>query len=63
MTPQQFKDLRKSLGLTQTGMAMALRSTRRTINRYESGAIPIEKTALRVCEYLKKYGVLEGDER
>ena len=53
MTPKEFKQLRKSLNHTQSGMALALGVTRRSVQRYEAGAQPIEGAVLKVCEYMK----------
>lgn len=59
MTPEEFKQLRLSLGLTQRGMADAMGGINyRTVQRFETGEIKVERMALRICEYLEKYGEL-----
>ena len=49
MTPQQFKSARKTLGLTQKGMAELLRLSpktgARTIRAWEAGDTPISGPA------------------
>jgi repressor LexA len=50
MTPEHFKRVRRSLGLTQAQLAEQLRTTRMTITRYEGGTrrIPgVAEVALR----------------
>lgn len=60
MTPEEFKQLRLSLGLTQREMAKAMGGINyRTVQRFETGEIKVERMALRVCEYLKIYGELK----
>lgn len=44
MTPQEFKQIRSELGLTQVKIAEALGVTWRTVARYESGERPITRT-------------------
>ena len=59
MTNHQFKTLRLSLNLTQRGMADAMGGINyRTVQRFESGEQPIERMALKLCEYMEKYGEL-----
>ena len=44
LTPEQFRDTRKRLGLTQKGLATALRMGShgwQTISKWESGATPV----------------------
>ena len=60
MTPAEFKTLRRSLGLTQRGMAEAMGGINyRTVQRFESGDLKIERMALKLCEYMEKYGELK----
>ncbi|MAI17134.1 MAG: hypothetical protein CBC71_06240 [Rhodobacteraceae bacterium TMED111] len=60
MTPEEFKQIRLDLGLTQRGMAEAMGGVNyRTVQRFESGEQPIERMALRVCQYIQEYGVLK----
>jgi len=60
MNNHQFKTLRLSLNLTQRGMAKAMGGINyRTVQRFESGEQPIERMALKLCEYMEKYGVIE----
>jgi predicted transcriptional regulator len=37
MTKEEFKDARKALGMTITDLALAMRTDRRAVERYESG--------------------------
>ena len=47
MTPLEFKEIRKSLGLTQLALANALGYSKRTIQRIEAGDYEIiEKTKI-----------------
>jgi transcriptional regulator with XRE-family HTH domain len=41
MTKQQFKKLRKSIGYSQTRLAIEMGVTLRTISRWETGEFPI----------------------
>lgn len=41
MTPEQFKTLRAQSGLSQGGLADKLGVTRATVNRWETGALPV----------------------
>ena len=51
MTPEQFRQIRKSLGLNPQKMAEFLGlKDRRTIQRYESGARPIPGTVIKILE-------------
>ena len=59
MTPQEFKNLRISLGLSQRKMGEALGvKNYRTVQRYETGERLIQGSVLKVLEYIKKYGVI-----
>lgn len=52
MTPHELKTIRNKLGLSQSGLALALGMAKngdRTIRRMESGATPItQRTALAI---------------
>jgi DNA-binding transcriptional regulator YiaG len=62
MTPAEFKQLRLSLGLTQREMAKVMGGINyRTVQRFENGDMPIERMALQLCQYMKKYGVLKDE--
>ena len=41
MTPQQFREARRELGLSQIKLAKALQVTERTVRRYEYGEVEI----------------------
>ena len=55
MTPEQFRDVRKTLGLTQKALAEALRMGRhgwQSISKWESGDNPIPGPVTVAIEYL-----------
>lgn len=55
MTPKEIKSIRVSLGLTQSGLAEALRlgpNGERTVRRWETGDIPITGPATLALECL-----------
>jgi DNA-binding transcriptional regulator YiaG len=62
LTPAEFRDARKALGLTQDGMAAALdlvgvnRSD--TIRSWEKGRRPISGPAATAVRYMLKFGLL-----
>lgn len=57
MTPAQFKQIRASLGLSQSEMAKALRlSGARAIRAYELGEREISGPIQLCLAYLQKYG-------
>jgi len=45
MTPEQFREFRQSIGVSQKTMATVLGVTRRQVIRYESGEQSISGTA------------------
>jgi DNA-binding XRE family transcriptional regulator len=45
MTPEEYKSLRLSLGLTQAGLSAILGVSRKTVNFRESGLAKISKEA------------------
>tara|TARA_B100000519_G_C14231416_1_gene432563 strand:+ start:1366 stop:1539 length:174 start_codon:yes stop_codon:yes gene_type:complete len=45
MTPDQYKQIRRKLSLTQAGLARILGVTRATINRRETGQVAITEEA------------------
>jgi hypothetical protein len=47
MTPSEFAAFREILGLTTHETARALRTSQRTVRRYESGAAPIPRLGRR----------------
>lgn len=51
--PAALRELRQSLGLTQTQLAEALGISRPSIARYEAGTLPIPQVVALACEALK----------
>jgi transcriptional regulator with XRE-family HTH domain len=61
MTPEDFKEIRNNLGLTQKEMAEALRlKTDRAISQYETGERGISGPISLCLDYIKKYGLWKG---
>jgi transcriptional regulator with XRE-family HTH domain len=54
MTPDEFRDWRKRLGLTQDEAAAELRVTERAVRRYEKGERKISVHVARLCEMLRQ---------
>lgn len=53
MTPAEVVNIRKQLGLTQSGLARVLRiSDLRTIRRWETGEVPVSGPASVVLELM-----------
>ena len=46
MTKRQFRELRKSTGLSQTKLAQEMGVTLRTVSRWETGEFPIPRIAV-----------------
>lgn len=44
MKPDEFREMRKSLGYSQQGMAQRLGLSERTVRYYESGDVPVSRT-------------------
>lgn len=62
MTPDRIKEIRKSLGLSQAGLAKALRmadSGARTVRLWETGKRGITGPASVALEYMRFYGIIE----
>lgn len=60
MTPQQLKEKRLSLGLTQQALADELGKTRDAVAKWEGGKVPIPKIlslALLAITYLQNQAV------
>lgn len=55
MTPQEFKDWREALGLTQQQAAELLGVTRRAVVKWEAGAAPISRAVFLACKYLAEH--------
>jgi DNA-binding XRE family transcriptional regulator len=56
MTADQYKALRKKLGLTQAGLAERLGVSRKAVNARENGTkIPVE-AQLAICELARRVG-------
>ncbi len=53
MTPQQFKDAKRTLGLTNHDLADMLGLSTRQIVHYNQGQTPIPKTVEMILEYLQ----------
>lgn len=62
MTPEQVKDARLQLGMTQAQLAHALGlvgdTAKDTVRQWESGRRPISGPAAQCLRYLLKYGPL-----
>jgi len=62
MSPQDFKDMRRELGLSARQMSQALgfalSDKGRHIRRLESGEYKPSTQTLKVIAYIKEYGVL-----
>jgi DNA-binding transcriptional regulator YiaG len=52
LTPAEFKQARKALGLTINALASEFRTNERTIRRWEKATIPIPYTAVLAMKYL-----------
>jgi DNA-binding transcriptional regulator YiaG len=52
MTPTQLKQIRKRLGLTQTGLGILLGVDRNTITRWEMGLHPISHTTAKLLAFI-----------
>jgi len=59
MTKRQFRNLRKSIGLSQTKLAQEMGVTLRTITRWETGEFPIP----RIAELALKTVVMEAKKK
>ena len=55
MTPQEFKDIRKGLGLSQPRLAAILGKDKGTISRYERGVFDISFEAALHMRYLVEF--------
>ena len=58
MTPEQLKQARHQLGLTQAAMANAMGIGTRKLERWEGGHSPISPEGARLVEMLLKHGVV-----
>lgn len=54
MTPKQFKNIRKKMGLTQPQMAEKLGKKERMIRNYELGSHEIPETVKKLLKLIKK---------
>jgi DNA-binding transcriptional regulator YiaG len=62
MTPEQFKSIRKQLGLSQSEMARALRlATDRAVRGYELGEREISGPITLCLEYILKFGFIHDE--
>ena len=52
MTPQQFRKVRQSIGLSQVRLAEKMEVFVRTISRWETGEVAIPKIAELALKYL-----------
>lgn len=60
MTPKEFRAIRRSLGLTQKGMAKAVRiADDRSIRGYEGGDRDISGPLTLCLDYIMAYGLLD----
>ena len=60
MTPEQIKQARQSLGLTQAAMAKAMGIGTRKWERWEGGHSPISPEGARLVEMLLKHGIVDS---
>lgn len=62
MTPQDFKTIRKELGLTQKQLGRALgfagEEPDRQVRRIEAGSRETSGPVLKLLDYIKTYGVM-----
>lgn len=65
MTPQEFKALRKSTGLTQSAAAKAVGVCHNTIFVYEAGERPATKAVITLLQILaaKREALITGKKR
>lgn len=62
MTPEQFKTIRKNLGLSVKDMAKALGlAEERSVRRYEDGTREISGPIKLCIKYIQTYGVMPKD--
>lgn len=66
MTPDDFRDWRGRMGLSQANAARALGlavtkdgTTSDAVRHYERGTRPIPDPIERLCRYVEKYGLIE----
>ena len=55
MTPEQFKQIRSDLTITQTQLADMMGTTLRSVQRWESGERKISGVVAKLMGYVKKY--------
>ena len=60
MTPQQLKQARHQLGLTQAAMAKAMGIGTRKWERWEGGHSPISPEGAMLVEMLLKHGAVDS---
>ena len=60
MTPEQLKQARQQLGLTQAAMAKAMGIGTRKWERWEGGHSPISPEGARLVEMMLKFGVVDS---
>ena len=60
MTPEQLKQARYQLGLTQAAMAKAMGIGTRKWERWEGGHSPISPEGAKLVEMLLKYGAVDS---
>lgn len=61
MTPEQIKQARRELGLTQAAMAKAMGIGTRKLERWEAGHSPISPEGARLVELMLKHVVVDGE--
>jgi len=52
MTPDEFRSIRSTLGLSQLGLAQSLEISRASVQRWESGRWPVPKTITYALAYM-----------
>ena len=60
MAPEEIKQARQEMGLTQAAMAKAMGIGTRKWERWEGGHSPISPEGARLIEMILKYGALDS---
>ena len=60
MAPEEIKQARQEMGLTQAAMAKAMGIGTRKLERWEGGHSPISPEGARLVEMLLKHGAVDS---